>query len=176
MRQSTGNGSRVLDDLDPLDLGIIRLLQEQGRTPNAVIARHLGVSEPTVRKRIERLVGDGILKIVAVLNPDQTGFATDVVIGVRTEPGAMLAVGSALSAMEECLYLGYVTGRFDIIVEMIFRDDAALFRFLNETVPTMPGIVSTETSYVLATGKINYDWKLPSDVGAQRAGAGPARG
>lgn len=176
MRQSTGNGSRVLDDLDPLDLGIIRLLQEQGRTPNAAIARHLGVSEPTVRKRIERLVGDGILKIVAVLNPDQTGFATDVVIGVRTEPGAMLAVGSALSAMEECLYLGYVTGRFDIIVEMIFRDDAALFRFLNETVPTMPGIISTETSYVLATGKINYDWKLPSDVGAQRAGAGAARG
>jgi len=78
--------------------------------------------------------------------------------------------------MEECLYLGYVTGRFDIIVEMIFRDDTALFRFLNETVPTMPGIVSTETSYVLATGKINYDWKLPSDVGAQRAGAGAARG
>lgn len=168
MRPPAGNGMRVLDDLDPLDLGIIRLLQEQGRTPNAVIARQLKVSEPTVRKRIERLVSDGILKVVAVLNPDRTGFVTDVVIGVRTEPGQMLGVGSALSAMEDCVYLGYVTGRFDIIVEMLFRDDAALFRFLNETVPTIPGIVSTETLYVLATGKINYDWKLPSDVGQRR--------
>jgi hypothetical protein len=40
----------------------------------------------------------------------------------------------------------------------------------------MPGIVSTETSYVLATGKINYDWKLPGYVGAPSAGEGPDRG
>jgi hypothetical protein len=54
--------------------------------------------------------------------------------------------------------------------------DAALFRSLNETVPTIPGIVSTETSYVLATGKINYDWRLPSDVGQRRPGEPTERG
>lgn len=60
---------RVLNDLDPTDLAIVELLQQQGRTPNAQIARLIGVSEPTVRKRIDRMVQDDIIKVVAVLNP-----------------------------------------------------------------------------------------------------------
>ena len=118
----SGDG-RVLDDLDSVDLAIVGSLQEQGRTTNAHIARLLGVSEPTVRKRIDRLVADEIIKFVAVLNPRKTGYATDVLIGIRVEPGNLLTVGEALSRREEVVYLGYTTGRHDILVEMLFRDD-----------------------------------------------------
>lgn len=155
---------RVLDDLDATDLAIVRLLQEQGRRSNADIARALGVSEPTIRKRIDRLVADEIIKVVAVLNPRKTGYQTDVIVGIRVEPGSLLAVGEALARREEVVYLGYMTGRHDIVVEMLFRDDEALFDFLEGQLPTLGAIVSTETHHVLRTGKINYDWKLPTDV------------
>lgn len=157
---------RVLDDLDAIDLGIVRLLQDQGRTTNAHIARVLGVSEPTVRKRIERLVQDEVLKVVAVLNPAKTGYHTDVLIGIRVEPGNLLTVGEALAKREEVVYLGYTTGRHDIVVEMLFRGEDALFEFLDRHLPDLGPIVSTETYHVLRTGKINYDWKLPIDAGS----------
>lgn len=167
----SGDG-RVLDDLDSVDLAIVGMLQEQGRTTNAHIARVLGVSEPTVRKRIDRLVADEIIKLVAVLNPRKTGYQTDVLIGIRVEPGNLLTVGEALSRCEEVVYLGYTTGRHDILVEMLFRDDEALFEFLNQQMPAVGSIVSTETYHVLRTGKINYDWKLPIEfaVNATRGG------
>ena len=167
---------RVLDDLDSTDLAIVRLLQDQGRTTNAHIARVLGVSEPTVRKRIDRLTQDEIIKVVAVLNPGKTGYRTDVLIGISVAPGNLLAVGEALSRREEVVYLGYTTGRHDILVEMLFRDDEALFAFLDQQLPALGPILSTETYHVLRTGKINYDWKLPIESGpnATRAGRSTA--
>jgi Lrp/AsnC family transcriptional regulator for asnA, asnC and gidA len=166
---------RGLDDLDDTDVAIVRLLQDNGRVPNAQIARELGVSEPTVRKRIDWLFRDEVIKVVAVLNPRTAGYATDVVVGIRVAPGALLEVGEVLARRDEVVYLGYVTGRYDIIVEMLFRDDEALFAFLHRTVPGIGGVVSTETYHVLRTGKINYDWELPAEFGPgrpRRAAAG----
>lgn len=159
---------RGLDDLDETDIAIVRLLQAHGRTPNAQMARDLGVSEPTIRKRIERLFQDEVIKVTAVLNPRKTGYATDVLIGIRVEPGSLLEVGGVLASLDQVVYLGYVTGRFDILVEMLFRDDQALFDFIERELPSIGGVVSTETSHVLRTGKINYDWELPAEFGPGR--------
>jgi Lrp/AsnC family transcriptional regulator, regulator for asnA, asnC and gidA len=162
---------RLLDDLDSLDLAIVRLLQEQGRTTNAHLARVLGVSEPTVRKRLDRLIQDEILKIVAVLNPEKTGYQTDVLIGIRVEAGHLRATGEALAQFEDVVYLGYTTGRHDILVEMLFRTDEELLDFLDRRLPAIGPILGTETYRVLKTGRINYDWKLPIDI----SGAGDER-
>jgi Lrp/AsnC family transcriptional regulator for asnA, asnC and gidA len=161
--------NRMLDDLDATDIAILRRLQDQGRTPTAQIARRLGLSEPTVRKRIDRMFQDEIIKVVAVLNPRKTGYASDVLVGIRVEPGKIREVGQALSRLDHVVYLGYTTGRYDILVEMLFRDDERLFHFLEEELPSLHGIVSTETSHVLHAEKINYDWKLPAEFGPGRA-------
>jgi Lrp/AsnC family transcriptional regulator, regulator for asnA, asnC and gidA len=157
--------ARTLSDLDATDIAILRLLEEDGRMPTAQIARALGISEPTVRKRMERLFDDDIIKVVAVFNPRKTFYATDVLIMIRVAPGFLQRVGQALAEMEHIVYLGYTTGSHDIIVEALFSDDAALFRFLQEELPTLDGVVATETAHVLRTEKINYDWKLPAAFG-----------
>ncbi len=41
--------------MDELDRGIIELLQLDGRASNAKVAREVGVSEATVRRRLSRL-------------------------------------------------------------------------------------------------------------------------
>jgi hypothetical protein len=44
-----------------------------------------------------------------------------------------------------------VTGRYDLLVEMLFRDDESLLHFLQNELPSLGGIVSTETYRVLMT-------------------------
>lgn len=154
----------TLDDLDDLDLSLLQALQTNGRVPNARIAREVGVSEPTVRKRIERLIRDEFLKVVAVINPERTPYHVDVVIGVKVRAGTVLSVGSALAALDEVVYVGYTTGRYDLILEVLCRAEEDLFAFLSERLSALDGIVSTETFQVLRTEKINYDWKLPREL------------
>ena len=148
--------------LDETDRQIITLLQERGRRTNADIARHIGVSESTVKNRIDRLVDNGMLKVLAVLNPVAMGYGVDILVGIRVLPGQVQKVGDKLKAMNEVVYLGYVAGRYDIIVEVLLHSQKDLFHFLTTVLGGIKGIMQTETFSVLQTEKINYEWKLPT--------------
>ncbi|PSQ16368.1 transcriptional regulator, partial [Halobacteriales archaeon QS_8_69_26] len=50
-------------DLDNIDRGILYMLQEDARnTTSADIADKTGVSASTIRNRLERLEGDGVIR------------------------------------------------------------------------------------------------------------------
>ena len=53
--------------MDELDAQIIAMLRKDGRASNAGIARNVGVSEGTVRRRLKRLVQEKFIQVVAVL-------------------------------------------------------------------------------------------------------------
>ena len=61
--------------MDELDLKIIGILQSDGRASNAKIARAVGVSEGTVRRRLRRLIKDDIVHVVAVPNLEKWATA-----------------------------------------------------------------------------------------------------
>ena len=79
--------------LDAVDRQILRLLQDDGRRPNADLARALGISEPTVRKRLDRLRDSGVLHIIGLLDPAATGFPVDVFVGIKASHGHARDVG-----------------------------------------------------------------------------------
>ncbi len=153
--------SLTLNDLDDLDLRIIELLQENGRRSNVAMAQQLGVAEATVRHRIERLLADGFIRIAAVINPRRTNYQVDALIAIRVERHRALPVGDWLARFPNVVYVGYTTGRHDLLVEALFESDEELFEFLTEKLSIPRGITQTETSHVLRTVKINYDWRLP---------------
>jgi len=142
------------------DRQIVRLLQEDGRISNASIARAIGTSEPTVRKRIDRLVSDKIIKVTAIVNPANSGYGVDILMGIRTTPGTALQVGGQLGKYEQVLYLGYTTGRFDLIANMLFRSDEELFEFFSNTIAKISGIVATESFTVMRAERVDFDWKF----------------
>ena len=59
--------------MDELDQRIIGLLQIDGRIPNAQIARKLGVSEGTIRRRVGRLLQEDVIRITVVPNIEKMG-------------------------------------------------------------------------------------------------------
>ena len=155
-------------ELDDVDRRIMRLLRRDGRMTYAHIARTAGISEPTVRKRVDRLLHAGAIYIVARVNPAPIGFPIDAVIGVRVARGRVMQVGRELAQMENIAYVSYLAGSFDIMIEAFLPDTEGLFKFLNEDLEKIDGITYTETWHVLRTDKFNYMWE-GENVGVEPA-------
>ena len=158
----SSEGDRTLSSLDSVDRAIVRMLQKDGRVSNAAIAREVGVSEPTVRKRIDRLIHEQILKVAAILNPHKTGYSCNVLIALRTRSEKRFDVGDQLARMERIVYLAHTTGRYDILAEGLFHDDDDLLRFYKDELSQIDGIVSIETSHVLQSVRVDYEWSTES--------------
>ena len=115
---------------DPVDRRIMELLQRDGRLSNSEVARSLGLSEPTVRRRISRLIETGILRIVGVINPEAVGYTISAVIGVNSALQQLDEVAKTIASFSEIRYLGYSTGSFDFIIEGFFYSHQHLLDFL----------------------------------------------
>lgn len=148
---------RRAEELSDLDKRIIVHLQEDGRRPFTQIATALGVSEAAVRARTNRLVEKGFLQIVGVADPEKLGFQ-QALIGIRCEPGKLLAVAEALAALTEVDYVVVTAGRFDILIETVSEDNEGLLRFLNDRLQRIDGVRDTETFTYLRLVKQTYQF------------------
>jgi len=155
--------------IDELDRQIIHLLQEDSRMPSAEIARRLGVAERTVRARINRLVQDGVVKLVAIVNPAALGYDVTADIFLEVEPGRLEEVARQLVDMEEVAYVGLTTGDRDISIQVFVPSVDALYRFITEKLQRIPGVVGTTTYVVPRVLKWLHNWSLPAE-GAVVAG------
>ncbi|MFZ1042032.1 MAG: Lrp/AsnC family transcriptional regulator [Anaerolineales bacterium] len=131
--------------LDEIDQHILDAMRKDGRAAFAQIAAKLKVSPGMIRQRYNRLVDMGMLKVVAISNPLQRGFKTMALIGIRTDGNQMLDVADAISNLKEVVYLVVVSGRFDIMAEVICRDHEDLLNFITEKLYAIDGVRESET-------------------------------
>lgn len=142
--------------MDELDKRIIEILQIDGRASNARIAREVGVSEGTVRRRLRRLVQDEIIRVVAVPDPEKMGYNTVALVGIQADPDKIDDVAKLLAQLEETQYVSLTTGSFDIFIWVALSSSEALGEFLRRRVGVTPGIRRTETFVNLAIRKRGY--------------------
>ncbi|GAA1324337.1 Lrp/AsnC family transcriptional regulator [Leucobacter albus] len=135
------------------DQQIIRELLQDARQSNVAIAEKLGMSEGAVRRRIDRLVGDGIINFTVMAKPDYMGYHIHVLIRVETEPEVTEEVIEALSAMSELSYVYHCTGQFNLTLVGYFRDVEDLHSFTSNQLSKTAGIVSFRTVMVLRVAK-----------------------
>ncbi len=146
--------------LDETDRKILRVLRTDGRTPNAEMARQLGVTETTVRKRVASMLADGLVEIVAVPTPRLAGLTVTALIAISVHLKHLQTVADALVARPEVRYCGVSTGRYDIVIETFFPDNEALLHFNTQVLGLMPGITNVETSLILKVEKFSYEWQF----------------
>jgi Lrp/AsnC family transcriptional regulator for asnA, asnC and gidA len=148
-------------ELDSIDLKILARLQEDGRCSNASISRALGISQSTVKKRIDRLVESGVMRVLAMVDPIAFGHGEHMMLGINVKPGTADTVGDLLVALPEVTFLAYLVGRYDIWMEVFAPDNATLLRFLTERVSGIEDIRAIETFSVLRNQKVDYyNWNL----------------
>ncbi|MBB4982722.1 MULTISPECIES: Lrp/AsnC family transcriptional regulator [Streptomyces] len=151
----TGTGSSPT--IDAVSLAIIEQLQEDGRRPYAAIGKAVGLSEAAVRQRVQKLLDQGVMQIVAVTDPLTVGFRRQAMVGINVE-GDLDPVAEALTAMAECEYVVMTAGSFDLMVEVVCEDDDHLLDVINKRIRTLPGVRSTESFVYLKLKKQTYMW------------------
>ncbi len=149
--------------IDATDRRIIALLQLDGRMSNVDIARAIGVAEATVRKRLERLLNEDVIHVVAMPHADKLGLEVETAIMLKVDLGQVDRIGEELAAMKEVRAVKYATGEYDIILEAVFPSDDELLQFLTARLARIQGIRTTATSHVLKTIKRSCDWVLPRE-------------
>jgi Lrp/AsnC family transcriptional regulator for asnA, asnC and gidA len=146
--------------MDELDRKIIQILQGNGRASNARIARDVGVSEGTVRRRLKTLVQDGIIKVVALPDPEVLGYDTEALVGIQVDPDKIDEVATVLVNLKESSWVSVTTGSFDIFCWVTLPTSEELGNFLKTVLGTIPGVRRTETFVSLSVRKRNYGINL----------------
>jgi len=148
---------------DKLNRSIIAMLQRDGRTPFSEIAQELNVSEGTIRNRVSSMKQAGMLRIVAIADPVAAEYNTDAMLGLKIAPGhTPQAVAERLAALPDVVYILWVSGRFDLLVEVVSNDRAGFLNVLDREIYGQPDIASSETMVGLKNFKNQFllkrDW------------------
>jgi Lrp/AsnC family transcriptional regulator for asnA, asnC and gidA len=143
--------------LDETDRALIHLLQRDGRRPYTQLAKEVGLSEAAVRQRVQRMLDNETMQIVAVTDPLQLGLNRQAMVLIRVN-GDVREVADQLEQIDEVDYLVVTAGSVDLLAEVVVSDDDALFSLLNDKIRQIPGVLSTETITYLGLRKQTYQW------------------
>ena len=116
--------------MDELDLKIVGILQQDGRASNARIARQLGVSEGTVRRRLKRLMDEEAIQVLALPEPTKLGYTTEAIVALQVDPGKIEDVAAELAGAPEALNVSVTTGAFDLFAWVALPSPEELHNFL----------------------------------------------
>lgn len=137
---------------DSLNQQIVRYLQSDGRMSFRAIAELMNVSEGTIRNRVAWMKEAGVLTIVAIVDPTVIQYKADAMLGIKVAPGYSPAqVGERLSRHTEVVYALWVSGRYDLLVEVMFDSHDEMTAFLSNSCYREPDIAAVEvmTSLVM---------------------------
>jgi Lrp/AsnC family transcriptional regulator for asnA, asnC and gidA len=143
--------------LDHIDKAIIRELQLDGRMAYAKLGPAVGLSQAAVRQRVQRLIENGVMQVVAVTDPLTLGFGLQAMVGVAVD-GDLREVAAKLSKVDEVSYVVVTTGRFDLLVEVVCRDNEHMLAVVNDVIRALPAVRATETFTYLYLEKQTYSW------------------
>ena len=147
--------------LNSVDRQIIRVLQDDGRTSNVEIARRVGVSEPTVRKRLERLLSSKVIRITAVPDPARIGFSTIAFMTLGVELATASQIADQIAQLPEVRTTYITSGGSELLVEAWFTSSDDLLSFMAQHLGNIPGIKRMAISHVLRTIRNGSSWVIP---------------
>jgi DNA-binding Lrp family transcriptional regulator len=140
---------RALDDIDHK---ILVLMRENSRRTLADIGGHVSLSVAAVKRRVERLERDGVIRgYTARIDNSLLGDAIEVVMEVycadRTSPGD---IRPSFEHLDEVVTGFTVSGEPDVLLRLRV-DSVAHLEELVERVRRDPNVVRTRTMLVLST-------------------------
>ncbi|NIR31953.1 MAG: Lrp/AsnC family transcriptional regulator [Gammaproteobacteria bacterium] len=131
----------------------MRLLQADGRMRTVQIARQMGASEPSVRRKLARLLDEGIITVRATADPAALGYAAPAYIGLDVERSEIEAVAEFLSQYSMIEAVAVITGPYDILIKAAFHSTSELYNFVLHELTKVAGIKDSHSFLVLRSFK-----------------------
>lgn len=143
------------------DRAIIRLLQQNARISYAELSRATEIPESTVRRRMERLQQRGIIQFAMLAEPVKLGYEIRAMIGLRVELQKLSGIADTLQRLDEVTFAAFLTGSFDVMIQVVVQSQEALVCFLTDKVAPIDGVRSSETFVMPWVIKPITSWILP---------------
>jgi Lrp/AsnC family transcriptional regulator for asnA, asnC and gidA len=138
---------QILDNktmIDEIDIKLMKILNEDGKTPFSQIAQNLNVSNGVIRQCYQRLVREGKLQVEAISNTMLKGLSIMAQISVKVNHYRLQEIADQIAAFEETDYIIFSTNSFDLHIEVVCRDKHHLMEFLENKLHSVDGVKDTE--------------------------------
>ena len=143
--------------MDETDKKIIELLQQDGRMEDMEIARKIGVSHDTVKRRRIKLEDADYIKIQANINPRKLGYTNVFILGLTLAPGIdVRKIAEKLASRKEFFFVALSLGPTHSIVASCFAQDQIILNKLVEELRIWKEIEKIETNIIYEVLKSGY--------------------
>ena len=139
-------------ELDDTDREILRILQEDARTPFSEVARRIDMSSATVHDRVNRMEDAGVIEgYHAKVDPKSVGVGTAAFVGLRIEQGRTDDALREIRAIDEVQEVHLTTGEWDVMLRVVAADTDALRDLLFSNLREVDGFARSHTMVIVGT-------------------------
>lgn len=117
--------------MDPISLGAIAILRENGRATYTEIAEQLGSTRNVVAPKVRALLDSGEYEVIAAVHPNILNLHTMVHIATRVR-GPVRPVLEAVNQLDRAVFVSRTDGTYQLILELHCSDDAELSHLLSQ--------------------------------------------
>lgn len=142
---------------DSINRKIIQLLNENGRRSFTELASMIGISEASARQRVNRLISSEVIRVAAIPDAKAIGYNRKAMIGIRHH-GSLAPLTEKVRELPEVSRVVVTAGGFDLLLEVVCKDDEHLVRLINQGIRSIDGVQTTETFVYLKEEKQAYEW------------------
>ena len=143
--------------LDPTDLKILKLLQQNARLTIKEIAAQLHLSTTPIFDRMKRLEQAGVIdKYVALVNPTKVGKTLFAYVNISLKEHALPEVEAFVNQViqfEEVLECCHITGDADFVLKVVMDNIEAYNKFVLEKLSVVKNIGKVESRFCLSIRK-----------------------
>ncbi|MEX0568278.1 MAG: Lrp/AsnC family transcriptional regulator [Candidatus Njordarchaeota archaeon] len=115
------------------DYDLLMLLRKNARASYTELAKHFGVSDTAIRKRIKKLEDEKvIIRYTVEIDPKKIGFNIVALIGIDTLPEQYISIIEDLKKRKDVISMYSSTGDHMILIECWFRNSDELTKFVKD--------------------------------------------
>jgi Lrp/AsnC family transcriptional regulator, regulator for asnA, asnC and gidA len=123
-----------------------------------------GVSETTVKRRIEALFAKGVITTAVFPNPRRLGYETQAIVGLEVDAKQLDQITTTLRKMDEVAFVSVTLGRYDVVIYLVVPSMEELVQIVTRKIAVIPGINGTETIVSASVTKAFANWRIPLDA------------
>ncbi|MGB9758914.1 MAG: Lrp/AsnC family transcriptional regulator [Thermoproteota archaeon] len=136
--------------MDEVDVKIVELLRQDGKKTLRELKEALGISEPAIQKRINKLVKEGVIKRYTIeIDEKKVGYGVSSFLGIDIEPEALVDVQAKVKEFSEIKELYLTTGDHSLMAYVECKDQNEFSELISKKLTPINGVRKIYPSIIL---------------------------
>ncbi len=137
------------NNLDKLDITLITELEKNARQTMSELAKKIDTDRHTVNRKLKKLLGNRIIRIVAVPDPLALGFKTIAWIGINAQPDKVDSVAEKIGHLPPVRHIHINAGRYNIHILAVCQGPEELSNFVRDDLTKIKEMTTADSMVIL---------------------------